>query len=187
MGRFDLDTFVEECRAALGESEPLLAIKAVLTRAVAAPAEVQAALPATCAELAVLHSSAELTVMKAVWAPRMALPPHNHLMWGALGVYGGKEDNRFFRRDGDALSQVGGKEMDEGDVALLGADVIHSVTNPRTQAFTSAIHVYGGDFMHKQRSVWPGSPPAEQPATGETMQRYFTEANSAMEQVRPGP
>ena len=179
MGRFDLDTFVEECRAALGESEPLLAIKAVLTRALAAPAEVQAALPATCAELAVLHSSAELTVMKAVWAPRMALPPHNHLMWGALGVYGGKEDNRFFRRDGDALSQVGGKEMDEGDVALLGADVIHSVTNPRTHAFTSAIHIYGGDFMTRPRSMWDMTTMEERPADGETVRRLFDEANTA--------
>ena len=42
---FDLDTFIAECRAAVGEPEPRLAIKEVLAEAVADPAAVAEALP----------------------------------------------------------------------------------------------------------------------------------------------
>jgi predicted metal-dependent enzyme (double-stranded beta helix superfamily) len=48
---------------------------------------------------------------------------------------------------------TGGKELHAGDVALLGDDVVHSVTNP-LGAFTGAIHVYGGNFFTRARSDW---------------------------------
>ena len=43
-----------------------------------------------------------LTVLNVVWAPGMVLPPHDHRMWAAIGIYAGQEDNEFFRRDGEA-------------------------------------------------------------------------------------
>lgn len=173
---FDLDEFIAECREALQEGDVIHALREVVARAVSSPADVERALGATRAELVPLYRSADLTIMKAVWSPSMALPPHNHGMWGLIGVYGGRETNRFFRREADHLSAVSDREFAEGEVGMFGRDAIHSVVNPLTHSYTGAIHVYGGDFMDQPRSVWLGEPPTEEPATGATMQRFFTDS-----------
>ena len=41
---FDIDTFVEECRGALAESRPALAVKELVERAVSVPADIDNAL-----------------------------------------------------------------------------------------------------------------------------------------------
>jgi predicted metal-dependent enzyme (double-stranded beta helix superfamily) len=174
---FDLDDFVTSCRSAVAMEDPTAAVKELLERAVHAPSDVDAALPTTRAELAVLYESDDLTIMKAVWSPKMTLPPHNHRMWAVIGVYGGLEENHYFRRHDERLDAAGGRDLAAGEVAILGREVIHAVANPRQHSFTGAIHVYGGDFMHQPRSVWPGDPPTEEPATGATMQQYFERAN----------
>jgi predicted metal-dependent enzyme (double-stranded beta helix superfamily) len=74
-------------------------------------------------------------------------------MWATIGIYSGGEDNAFYRRGGPGLIASGGRELRPGDVCLLGDDAIHAVTNPTTK-FAGAIHVYGGDFFTKPRSVW---------------------------------
>lgn len=175
---FDLDAFVDECREAMAETQPRLAIKDVLERAISDPSAVEAALPAEKAELSPLFHSGDLTIMKVIWAPGMKLPPHDHLMWAAIGIYGGAEDNSFYRRGADALVESGGRQLAIRDAVLLGDDLIHSVVNPRQHAFTAAIHIYGGDFINQPRSVWPPETRQEQPATAATMQRYFEEANA---------
>jgi predicted metal-dependent enzyme (double-stranded beta helix superfamily) len=175
---FDVDTFVEECREALLEGEPLEAVKDVLQRAVASPGAVESALPATRAELHPIYSSSELTIMKAVWAPGMVLPPHDHLMWAAIAIYGGEEDNTFYRRAGGSIEPSGGKCLATGDVCLLGESTVHSVANPRTHSCSGAIHVYGGDFLSKKRSMWDPQSMKELPATGETMRKLFDAANA---------
>ncbi len=93
-----------------------------------------------------LYRSSALTVLRFVWPPAVELFPHDHRMWAAIGIYGGGEDNTFFRRVPEGLVVSGGKQLRAGDVALLGADVIHAVANP-SRAYTAAIHVYGGDYF----------------------------------------
>ena len=177
--RFDLDNLVASLLDALNGSDPLLGVRDVLERLLRTPSAVQDALPADHAELTPLYTSPELTVMKAVWSPSMALPPHNHEMWGAIGVYGGREVNEFYRRGEHGLEDVKATEFDTGEVGLFGREAIHKVTNPLPRTYTGAIHVYGGDFLNEPRSVWLGEPPVEEPATGTTMQRFFVEANEA--------
>jgi predicted metal-dependent enzyme (double-stranded beta helix superfamily) len=158
---FDIDSFIAGCAEAAKEAQPRLAIKEVMERAVRRPEQVAAALPATKAELVPLHVSDDLTVLKVVWAPGMRFRPHNHLMWAAIGLYGGEEDNTFYRRAGAGLAVSGGRELHAGDVALLGDDTIHAVTNPRPR-FTGAIHVYGGDITRRPgRSEWEEDSGAE--------------------------
>ena len=140
---FDVEQFVCECQAALTESEPRRAVKEVLERAVAAPDQVAEALPAVRAAVVPLYAADDLSVLHVVWAPRMHFRPHNHLMWAAIGLYGGQEDNTFYRRAGAGVAESGGRALCTGDVALLGDNTIHAVTNPR-RSFTGAIHVYGG-------------------------------------------
>ena len=175
---FDIDQFVADCSAAIRETEPRLAVKEVLERAVRSPAELEWALPATRAELVPLHVSDDLTVLKVVWAPGMAFRPHNHLMWAAIGLYGGQEDNTFYRRTGQGIVQSGGRQLQTGDVALLGDDTIHAVANPRA-SFTGAIHVYGGDITQRSgRSEWDEQTGREVDYDFDRTRRHFEEANN---------
>jgi predicted metal-dependent enzyme (double-stranded beta helix superfamily) len=77
--------------------------------------------------------------------------PHNHAMWAVIGIYSGREDSIFWRRDGATIEAAGAKTLAAGDAAPLGPDVIHSVTNP-IEEITTALHVYGGDFFAHGRS-----------------------------------
>jgi predicted metal-dependent enzyme (double-stranded beta helix superfamily) len=182
----DVEELVSQCAQAITESEPRLAIKEVLERALRHPDQVAEALPATTAELVPLHASEQLTVLKVVWAPGMRFRPHNHLMWAAIGLYGGQEDNTFYRRSGPGLVESGGRALRTGDVALLGDDTIHSVANPKT-TFTGAIHVYGGDITARPgRSEWDEDTTDEVPYDFERTRRYFQEFSASTGRgVRP--
>jgi predicted metal-dependent enzyme (double-stranded beta helix superfamily) len=176
---FDVDAFISECLAANAESEPRLAIKEVLERAVARPGEVADALPPTRAEIGRLHVSPELTILKVVWTPGMTLWPHDHRMWASIGIYAGGEDNAFYRRglSGSGLDASGGRELRPADTVLLGAETIHSVTNP-TEQHAGAIHIYGGDFFATPRSEWDADTGEERPYDVEGTLRYFEEQNT---------
>jgi predicted metal-dependent enzyme (double-stranded beta helix superfamily) len=96
-------------------------------------------------------------------------------MWAAIGIYGGYEDNTFFRRDASTIVESGGKRLGEGDVLLLGDDAIHSVTNPET-TYTGAIHVYNGDFVRQPRSQWNRESRTEEPYDFTGFQAEFDKA-----------
>lgn len=178
---FDVDELVADCIEAVREHEPRLAIKQVLERAVSNPRQLELSLPATRAELVPLHVSDELTILKVVWAPGMSFRPHNHLMWAAIGLYGGQEDNTFYRRTGDRIVPSGGRELTTGDVALLGDDTIHAVANPRAN-FTGALHVYRGDITNRPgRSEWDEQTGREIDYDFDHVRRYFEKTNAALD------
>lgn len=66
----------------------------------------------------------------------------------------------------------GARSLGVGDVAALGPDVIHSVTNPLTRC-TGAIHVYGGDFFAIERSEWEPEFLSERPYDIERVKAFF--------------
>ena len=101
-------------------------------------------------------------------------------MWAVIGMYGGQEDNAFYRRAPSGLEAAGGRELPAGEVLLLGDDVIHSVANSRRE-FAVALHVYGGDFFSVDRSEWDFETYREQPRDFERTRRLFEEADSALE------
>ena len=180
----DIDQLIAECSAATRDAAPTKAVRVILARAVSDPAAlIQALGEPTQGGIQRLHVSAELTVLNVIWAPRMTLMPHNHNMWATIGVYGGREDNIFWRRlPDDAKGRVeaaGAKSLGPKDVRPLGEDIIHSVTNP-TAKLTGAIHVYGGDFFAKERSEWDPESLEEQPYDIEKNVRYFEEANKTL-------
>src|SRR5262245_28830918 len=173
----NLDHFVADCRAALTRPSPELAIKDILERAVANPSAVEAALgtPRQGA-IAVLHQDRDLTILNVVWAPGMAVYPHDHRMWALIGLYGGREDNTFYRRGGNGLQVAGDRRLETADTTLLGASVIHAVTNP-LRVFTGAIHIYGGDFFGTPRSDWDPDTLQERPYDVERTRKLFADAN----------
>ena len=174
---FDVDAFVSECRAALGETRPQTAIGELVRRAVAAPRAIDDAIGVpTKGGLQTLHRSPELTVLQFVWPPSVVLFPHDHRMWAAIGIYGGGEDNTFYRRVPDRIEVSGGKQLEAGDVALLGTETIHSVSNPH-RAYTAAIHVYGGDYFGTPRSQWDAAG-HEEPFDVEADRRTLAEADA---------
>jgi predicted metal-dependent enzyme (double-stranded beta helix superfamily) len=131
-----------------------------------------------------LYQSKDLTILNLVWAPQMTVRPHDHQMWAVIGIYGGAEDNIFWRREGQKVVPAGAKALRSGDVVPLGRDIVHSVSNP-LDGFTGAIHVYGGDFFEAERSEWDPQSLTEMPFSISRTRQMFEDANrrqSALEE-----
>jgi predicted metal-dependent enzyme (double-stranded beta helix superfamily) len=155
---FDLDRFIDECKAAVKEDPTQKATHDIVARAVRDSASVVAALgEPTRAGVQTLYHAPDLTILNLVWGPHMTLHPHNHDMWAVIGMYGGREDNVFWRRLSDCIDgtieAAGAKSLSTGDCTPLGKDIIHSVTNP-VMKLSGGLHVYGGDFFGAHRSEW---------------------------------
>ena len=173
----NLDNFISDCRAALTQPTPELAIKEILARAVANPSEVEAALGTPSqANITPLHHDRDLTILNIVWTPGMAAYPHDHRMWALIGLYGGREDNTFYRRSSAGLQAAGGTQLEIGDTALFGESIIHSVVNP-LRVFTGAIHIYGGDFFDTPRSDWDPETLQERPYDVKRARKLIAHAN----------
>ena len=134
--------------------------------------------------LDIWYRSPSLTVLNAVWPPHISLFPHNHRMWAAIGIYGGQEDNTYYRRQDGQIVVSGGKELHAGQVLLLGDDAIHAVRNPLAR-YTGAVHVYGGDFVTMERSQWDPGSLAEEPYDLEKVRTVFDQAQRAFERSAP--
>lgn len=159
---FDLKEFVEGClrasKAADGPRRVLELMRstvqdgAAISKAIAAGANAQAILDAP------LFRSPELVVLNVTLPPRLASPPHDHRIWAVIGIYEGQEDNVFYRRAGARLGEASRRSLRAGEAMLLADDVIHAIANP-LPAPTRGLHVYGGDLLATERSMWS-------PATG---------------------
>jgi len=185
---FEIAEFVDACQGALREAQPQLAVRDVVARATSAPREVERAFGAEVeVGLVPIHTSPDLTILHVVWPPGMVLFPHDHRMWAAIGVYGGQEDNAFYRRDDDGIVASGGRQLREQEILLLGDEVIHAVANPRQHAFTAAIHVYGGDLLATPRSAWTADTLTEHTYDAEETTEAFRVAERAWLARRPHP
>jgi predicted metal-dependent enzyme (double-stranded beta helix superfamily) len=173
-----VDEIVARCQEALREHTPSLAVRDVLSELVSDRGELEDALgPVSRGGITTLHNAADLTVLHVAWTPGMTLYPHEHRMWAVIGMYGGQEDNAFFRRARGGLEGAGGRELPAGEVLVMGDDVIHSVANARKD-IAVALHVYGGDFFSVERSEWDPETFEERPRDFERTQRLFDEANA---------
>jgi predicted metal-dependent enzyme (double-stranded beta helix superfamily) len=185
MAMFQTERFIEECRAALRESDAHAATRELLARAVRQPEEIVQALgEPTRAGIETLYRSGELTILNVCWGPCMQFKPHDHRMWAVIGIYGGREQNTFFRRGPSGLAQRGSKEVETGETLPLGASLIHAVANPLDR-ITGAIHVYGGDFFATPRSEWDPLTREERPYDIEHTMRAFARANEELQARRP--
>jgi predicted metal-dependent enzyme (double-stranded beta helix superfamily) len=173
-----VDDVIERCRRATAEHTPPLAVRDVLDELVADPSALADTLgPVDAGGIATVYNAPDLTILRVAWTPGMALYPHEHRMWAVIGMYGGQEDNAFYRRAPAGLDPAGGRDIRTGDVLVLGDDVIHSVANTRTE-FAVALHVYGGDFFSGERSEWDFDTFDERPRDFARTQRLFDEANA---------
>ncbi len=108
----DLDQFIADCGAAIHDSAPTKAVRETVARAVAdAPGLIKALGAPKRGGVQKVHVADDLTIINVIWAPYMTIKPHNHNMWAVIGVYGGREDNIFWRRikdDPDGRISLGG-------------------------------------------------------------------------------
>lgn len=176
----EVDGFIEACRKAVAATDGVGAVKELVAELVADPAAVVRALPEReHAGLVTLHRAPDLTVLDFAWAPWMCFKPHNHCMWSVVGIISGREDNVFWQRTPNGIEARGARTLGASEIALLGADVIHSVVNPIGK-LTRAIHVYGGDFFEPPtpRSEWDHETLAEKPWDMEDTRRRFADAEA---------
>ncbi len=120
---FEVQEFIASCQTALQEHSPELAVKELIEEVMSRPSEVETALGTpTQGDLNTLFRSDELTVLNIIWAPGMTLYPHNHNLWAVIGLYGGQENNTFFRRNpkDTSLIRAGFKELQAQDSVGLG-------------------------------------------------------------------
>jgi predicted metal-dependent enzyme (double-stranded beta helix superfamily) len=181
---FDLDRFVADCRAAVADDESHKAVREVVAHGVADPAAVVGGLgEPRVAGVDLLYRGDDLTILNVVWAPLMTILPHDHRTWAVIGVYGGAEDNVYWRRLDDGqpgqarIEAAGARSLRVGHAEPLGRDIIHSVTNP-VGKLTGAIHVYRGDFIAIERSEWDPETLCERPYDKDRNYRAFAEAQA---------
>ena len=178
--RMDVERFVADCVVANQEVDAQAAVKDVLARAVSTPGAVIAALgEPNRAGLNVLLSSPTLTIFAATWTPQMNLMPHDHLMWANIGIYTGREDNIFWKRNSDSIEAYRAEALFVKDAAALPEDAVHSVTNPLLR-FTGGIHIYGGDFFATTRSQWDPESLEEEPSDGAVIRGIFQRENERL-------
>ena len=182
---FDRDQFTQDCLDAIKENDSHMAVKDIVTRAISDPAEVVAGLgEPNRAGPDKIYVSDNLTILNLVWGPYMTLLPHNHNMWAVIGIYSGREDNIFWRRVGEPgesrIEAAGAEALGAGDVAPLGKDIVHSVTNPLDRP-TGALHVYGGNFFEQERSEWEAESLTERPYDVEKNMALFDRYNTHLD------
>ncbi len=179
---FDPEQFIADCRATLAEESSHKAVREVVARAVSDPAAVMKALgEPRRAGMTSLYRSSDLTIVDFHWGPSMTLMPHDHRMWGVIGVYTGREDNIFWRRiktdeGATRVEAAGARAISAKEVEPLGPDIVHSVTNPLPR-ITGAFQVYGGDFFGAARSEWDPETLLERAFDLERAKRLFEETN----------
>jgi predicted metal-dependent enzyme (double-stranded beta helix superfamily) len=163
---FDRDQFIADLRESLAERSRK-AMAEIVARAVSDPAALTRVLGEPDKPgVQVLHQSPELTVLTLAWAPKQVTLPHDHRMGAVIGMYGGREDNMFWRRVPNAekfqIEPAGGEALGTGNVTILGRDIVHSVVNPLDK-ISAAVHVYDGDFFVARRSMWDAETLVEKP------------------------
>ncbi|HEY2560069.1 MAG TPA: hypothetical protein VGI48_10215 [Caldimonas sp.] len=177
---FQIGGFIEECQAAIKESDALGAVNELVGRVVSEPAKVLRALgEPERSGIQTIYKANDLTILNVCWGPRMGVHPHDHRMWAVIGIYGGREQNTFYRRSKAGLTKHGAKELNVKDAIALGDTIIHAVTNPLDQ-ITGAIHVYSGDFFGTPRSEWDPKTLEERPYDVEHTMRAFEAANERL-------
>ena len=135
---------------------PAEAVLALMQQAMSDVAGVRGALqsiPGDSLSSAWLFRSPELLILNTVLVPGVVTPPHDHTTWAIIGIYGGREDNTFYRKSTTGLEEIARNELRVGGSISLDPGVIHAVANP-LEVPTLALHVYGADLLTARRSMW---------------------------------
>ncbi|HXR59389.1 MAG TPA: hypothetical protein VN747_08740 [Burkholderiales bacterium] len=113
----------------------------------------------------VFFRSPTLFMLKARFPAGRRTPPHNHGTWATIMLLTGREKNTLYLRDRKAkggLRRAGEKTLGPGDILTMRADTMH-VVECLGDEDTTGLHVYGGDILELERSMWHPRTLREQP------------------------
>jgi len=155
---YTLEDLVTDLRQATA-TQDFNAVQEAVRRAVA-----EKPLVSEPGRLQILHDEPGMTVVHVGVNPGFVSPPHEHCTWAVIGVYGGQEDNTFYRLVGAtrAIEEAGGRTLRDREVMMLGEKAIHKIANPRGDSL-HALHVYGKNIFKIERSAWDPTSGIERP------------------------
>lgn len=163
MADFNLDDFVQQLRAAAGESEPAKKVRDLMSAAFQDPQAIKDAMPAFDDD-EVLFEDDSVSIWFVRFVPGLHVPPHDHQTTATIGVYEGAEDNHFYLREGERLVHKTTRRVGPGDVIALKPDGIHSV-EATDGAHSCGIHVYLARLTTIERSLFDWETGAARPYT----------------------
>ncbi len=169
-----LAKFVADCRQAAKSEGAVVQIAELTEALVADPAAILAAAKPVPDEVPsmgwedVLFDDETVTVMLIATPPGVAQPPHDHRMAAVIGVFQGCEDQRFYRRQGDALLEMRGRAIQVGEVLTLGKATVHAISTDGP-AVCRAVHVYLGKLADVDRTIFD---PETYESEAFTIERY---------------
>ena len=147
----NLDDFLHDCRSAVraGQSETLALVRSAL-----ADPEAFAAAVMDRPQPWFFLADDDLTVFCTNAPPGSASAPHDHATWSVLGCFVGAEESWHHRRaDDGSLQTTGSTVLRPGDAHALPGNAIHSVMNRWDQP-NGVVHIYAGNFVELDRTVW---------------------------------
>jgi predicted metal-dependent enzyme (double-stranded beta helix superfamily) len=100
---------------------------------------------------------ARFSVVSFVWGPGQSTLPHDHTVWGLVGVLRGAELSQAYRREGGRLAPDGlVRRLGPGEIEAVSPTIgdIHQVSNALNDRVTISIHVYGADIGAVRRATY---------------------------------
>ena len=168
-----MEAFVDACRAATASTNPVEAVRAVMADTVADPVRVAADLPAVEGEDFVVAHDEAMAVYVVRQTPDTAGPPHDHRMTAVVGMVEGVEVHRLFRHEGERVAFEREARVSAGEVIVLDPDDVHAIANPDPTP-SYGLHVYLGDLVTGERTLWSPDGGDKQPFSVEAYDRYVT-------------
>jgi len=167
-----IDGFVAAARQAVASSSPQEAMRGVLDQTVRALHGQARRWIEHDGDEMLVASLPILTVYHIMLSPGIHYPPHDHRVPAMIGLYHGTETSFSYRRSGRDLVLTGRDDHAAPSVAALPADAIHSVVNAGEER-SAAIHVYFGNLLTVERSIWDADLRDERPFDNDF---YFEQA-----------
>lgn len=104
--------------------------------------------------LQAFYRAENLSLLKVRFPNGRRTPPHNHGTWAAILVLEGSEKNSVYKRNDDgSLTYERAVELKAGDVIFMAADAVH-VAECTSDKPAIGLHVYGGNVLGLERSMW---------------------------------
>jgi predicted metal-dependent enzyme (double-stranded beta helix superfamily) len=159
-----------------GEEARVLAVRALLTKALADPEFVLSCLRRVTDLMeerpkswpaAPVHANAELdySVRMIYWPPRYANNPHQHRTWTVTGVFHNRLEVSIYRLDGARPVREKSFACGRSEVGYIFSPCVHSISNP-TPAPSASLHIFSAYLANAaglegdegKHTVWFPSP-----------------------------
>ena len=153
MSEFELDSFVQELRAAARSDDPKKNVRGLMDKAFQDPESIRSAMPEYEKDDEVLFEDDTVSIWFVRFVPGLHVPPHDHQTTATIGVYEGAEDNHFYLHEDGQMVHKTTRRIAPGDVVSIKPEGIHSVEAANGEN-SLGIHVYLAALTTIERSLF---------------------------------